>query len=73
MWCVCAVKLPSPGPNQKTTLYPIPRNPIAPLTVHEVRHQLVHDVLHRPVEADVLQRMGLVDNIFTRWAGIVFL
>jgi len=30
----------------------------------QVGHELVNDILHRPVEGDVVQRMGLVDGHF---------
>jgi hypothetical protein len=30
----------------------------------QVGHKLVNDVLHRPVECNVVQRMGLVDGHF---------
>ena len=35
------------------------------LTLHDVGHEFEDDVLHGAVEADVLQRVGLVDDAVT--------
>ena len=43
------------------------------LTFLEVGHQLVDDVLHGAVEADVLQRVRLVDHDVARRACVVLL
>lgn len=40
---------------------------------HQVRHQLVDNILHCAVEADVLQRMGLMDDILAGWTSVIFL
>ena len=42
-------------------------------TFQDVWHQLVDNVLHGSVEADVLQRMGLVDDAVALWTCVPLL
>jgi len=39
----------------------------------QLRHQFVHNVLHGAIEADVLQGMGLVDDVVAGGAGLLLL
>lgn len=43
------------------------------LTFHQIRHQLINNILHCAVKADVLQRMGLMDDILAGWTGVILL
>jgi len=42
-------------------------------TFLQLRHQFVHNVLHGAIEADVLQGMGLVDDVVAGGAGLLLL
>lgn len=48
-------------------------NQMGARTFLQIGHQLVDDVLHGPIEADVLQRMRLVDDAFACRTGAVLL
>jgi hypothetical protein len=43
------------------------------LTFLQIWYQLVDNVLHGSIKADILQGVGLMDDISTSWTSIIFL
>ena len=46
---------------------------VTALTFLQMRHQFVHNVLHGSVEGDVVEGVGLVDNLVAGGAGVLLL